>query len=54
MKDPRKLFNTRMESNSVRAIDLHEDDNVDEAALRPLILKAVKLNKTKLRERIEI
>ena len=54
VKDPRKLFNTRLESNSVRAIDFHEDDTVDETALRALILKAVKLNKSKVREGIEI
>ena len=54
VKDPRKLFNTRLEGNSVRAIDFHEDDTVDEAALRVLIVKAVKLNKSKVRERIEI
>ena len=44
MKDPKKLFNTRLESNTVRAIDIHEGDIVDEAALKALILKAVKLN----------
>jgi hypothetical protein len=44
MKDPKKLFNTRLESNKVRAIDFHEDDTVDEAALKTLILEAVKQN----------
>ena len=52
-KDPRKLFNTRLESNSVRAIDFHEDDTVNEAALKALVLEAVKLNMSKVRERIE-
>jgi hypothetical protein len=42
--DPKKLFNTRLESNTVRAIDFHEGDTVDEAALASLILEAVGLN----------
>ena len=33
VKDPKKLFNTRLDSNSVRAIDFHEDETIDEAAL---------------------
>src|SRR5262245_13625936 len=44
MKDPKKLFNTRLESNTVRAIDFHKDDTVDETALKALILDAVGLN----------
>lgn len=44
IKDPKKLFNTRLESNTVRAIDFHEGDTVDEAALESLILEAVGLN----------
>jgi hypothetical protein len=51
MKDPKKLFNTRLDSNTVRAIDFHEGDTVNEAALKALILEAVKLNKPKTRER---
>jgi hypothetical protein len=47
MKDPRKLFNTRLDSNTVRAIDFREDDVVDEAALQALILEAVVLNTSK-------
>lgn len=47
MKDPKKLFNTRLESNTVRAIDFHEGDPVDEAALAALILEAVGLNTRK-------
>jgi hypothetical protein len=34
MKDPKKIFNTRLESNAVRAIDFHEGDMVDEGALK--------------------
>src|SRR5512142_261170 len=44
MKDPQKLFNTRLDSKTVRAIDFHEDDPVDEAAFKALILDAVGLN----------
>jgi hypothetical protein len=47
MKDPKKLFNTRLDSKTVRAIDFHEDDTVDEAALKALILDAVRLNTSK-------
>ncbi len=39
------------ESNTVRAIDFREGDTVDEAALKALILEAVELNMSKLRER---
>jgi len=47
MKDPKKLFNTRLNSKTVRAIDFHEGDTVDEAALKALILDAVRLNTSK-------
>jgi hypothetical protein len=50
MKDPQKLFNTRLESKTVRAIDFHADDDVDEAALKALILDAMGLNTSKMRE----
>ena len=51
IKDPKKLFNTRLESKTVRAIDFHEGDTVDEASLKALILDAVGLNMPKERER---
>ncbi len=44
VKDPKKLFNTRLDSKTVRAIDFYEGDTVDEAALKALILDAVRLN----------
>src|SRR5574337_31181 len=44
LKDPKKLFNTRLDSKTVRAIDFHEGDTVNEAALKALILDAVRLN----------
>jgi hypothetical protein len=51
IKDPKKLFNTRLDSNTVRAIDFYEGEAVDEAALKALILEAVRLNTPKVRER---
>ena len=51
IKDPKKLFNARLDSTSVRAIDFHEGDAVDEAALKAIILDAVRLNTSKVRKR---
>ncbi len=51
LKDPKKLFNASLEGNALRAIDFHEGDTVDEAALKALILEAVSLNKSKARGR---
>ena len=50
MKDPKKLFNTRLDSKTVRAIDFFEDNKIDDVALKTLILEAVKLNKPKERK----
>ena len=50
MKDPQKLFNTRLDSKTARAIDFHEGDTINEAALKALILEAVGLNKSKANE----
>lgn len=47
MKDPKSLFNTRLDSKSVRAIDFHDGDAVDPAALQALIIEAVGLNTSK-------
>jgi hypothetical protein len=44
IRDPKKLFNTRLDSSTVRAVDFHEDDPIDETALKALILEAVRLN----------
>lgn len=51
IKDPKKLFNTRLDSKTVRAIDFFEDAIVDEAALKALILDAVRLNTPKVSKR---
>lgn len=51
VKDPKKLFNARLDSGTVRAVDFHEGDNVDAGALKAVILGAVDLNRSKaLRE----
>ncbi len=47
LKDPGKLFNTRLDSKTVRAVDFHEGDAVDEVALNAIVLEAVRLNKSK-------
>ena len=44
LKDPSRLFNSSLEGNVRRAIDIHEGDTVDEAALKDLIRAAVALN----------
>ena len=44
LEDPSGLFNSSLEGNVRRAIDIHEDDNVDYAALKALIRAAVALN----------
>jgi hypothetical protein len=50
LKDTRKLFNTRLDSKTVRAIDFNEDTSVNEVALKALIREAVKVNKAKASE----
>ena len=44
LKDPSGLFNSSLEGNVRRAIDIHEGDKVDKAALKDLIRAAVALN----------
>jgi len=44
LRDPSRLFNSSLEGNVRRAIDIHEDDTIDEAALKDLIRAAVALN----------
>jgi hypothetical protein len=42
--DHTNLFNARLDSRAVRAIDFHEGETIDEASLKALIRNAVKLN----------
>jgi hypothetical protein len=52
LKDPSGLFNSSLEGNVRRAIDIHEGDKIDEAALKDLIRAAVALNlKTKAKSK---
>jgi hypothetical protein len=44
LADPSGLFNSSLERNTRRAIDLHEGDKIDEKALKALIRAAVELN----------
>ena len=44
LKDPSGLFNSSLDGNVRRAIDIHEGDKIDEAALKELIRAAVALN----------
>jgi hypothetical protein len=44
LKDPSRLFNSSLEGNVRRAIDIHEGDKINEAALKDLIRAAVSLN----------
>lgn len=47
LEDPSGLFNSSLEGNTRRAIDLRESDKIDEKALKALIRAAVALNTTK-------
>jgi hypothetical protein len=47
LKDPAKLFNSSLEGNVRRAIDIHQDDELDEAAFKTLIRAAAALNRSK-------
>jgi hypothetical protein len=44
MKDPKNLFNARLTSNSVRAVDFGEGDRLPEAVVKALVVEAVALN----------
>ena len=44
LDDPSHLFNSSLDGNTRRAIDIHEDDKINEKALKALIRAAVALN----------
>ena len=46
LKDPQGLFNTRLDSKTVRAIDFHEGDAINESALKALIVQGARLNRS--------
>src|SRR2546425_755865 len=54
LKDPARLFNSSLDGNARRAIDIHEGAEVDESAFKALVRHAVALNssgKSKLRRK---
>jgi len=54
LKDPARLFNSSLEGNTRRAIDIHEGEKVDASAFKALVRRAVALNgsgKTKVKKR---
>jgi hypothetical protein len=51
LDDPARLFNSSLEGNTRRAIDIHEGDKINEKALQALIRAAVALNTSKRQER---
>ena len=51
LKDPKKLFNSSLEGNTRRAIDLREGEKIDEAAFKHLIRAAVAANSAAHSER---
>jgi hypothetical protein len=44
LEDPARLFNSSLDGNTRRAIDIHEGEEVDEAAFKALVREAVALN----------
>src|ERR1700693_6296067 len=50
LKDPKRLFNSSLEGNVRRAIDLHEGDKIDEAAFKALVREAIALNESSKRK----
>ena len=51
LKDPARLFNSSLEGNVRRAIDIHEGDAVDESAFKALVRQAVAFNRTGMSKR---
>jgi hypothetical protein len=49
LEDPKRLFNASLDGNARRAIDLHEGEQLDEAAFEELIREAVTLNESAAR-----
>jgi hypothetical protein len=49
LEDPAGLFNSSLDGNVRRAIDIHEGERIDESALRALVRQAVELNIAKRR-----
>src|SRR5438477_5040714 len=54
LKDPSRLFNSSLDGNTRRAIDLHEGDEIDEDAFKALIRAAAALNRSYLFDRHDL
>ncbi|MGH9703646.1 MAG: DUF1801 domain-containing protein [Candidatus Acidiferrales bacterium] len=46
LKDPARLFNSSLEGNTRRAIDIHEGEEVDESAFKALVRQAIAFNRS--------
>jgi hypothetical protein len=46
LKDPARLFNSSLDGNVRRAIDIHEGEDIDESAFKALVRQAVALNRS--------
>jgi|SRR5579859_8037047 len=44
LKDPARLFNSSLDGNTRRAIDIHEEEKIDESAFKALVRQAAELN----------
>jgi hypothetical protein len=53
LKDPKGLFNSSLEGNVRRAIDIHEGDKLDERAFKALVRAAVALNASREKKPLE-
>ena len=51
LKDPSHLFNSSLEGNARRAIDIHDGEKIDAEAFKALIRAAVALNETSVRRK---
>lgn len=47
LSDPHKIFNSRLKSSTLRAIEFHEGDSIDSAGIKALVIKASDLNTSK-------
>jgi hypothetical protein len=47
LKDPARLFNSSLEGNVRRAIDIHEGEKVDDSAFKALVREAIALNRSR-------
>jgi len=52
LADPSRLFNSSLEGNMRRAIDIHEGEKIDERALKNLVRAAVDLNQSKSKKKV--